>query len=191
MQVIGEYIRPTLENPVGASAQCPSFVPGPKQHQICPSSWRVVTTSSAAASRREPSIVWTAMVRETTFPARLCCVSAEVPPVPSSSTSMSASVRSASCPRPPVAVPHAAGNAPAMESRRSGSRAFSWASPLSPMKRWTLRNFAEISGAIVGPARKLASAPHDGARMSTTASATAFTARNYFPPRRAGASNWW
>jgi hypothetical protein len=33
-QVIGEFIRPTLEKPEGASDQWPSFVPGPKQHQM-------------------------------------------------------------------------------------------------------------------------------------------------------------
>ena len=29
VQVIGEYISPTLEKPVGVSDQCPSVVPGP------------------------------------------------------------------------------------------------------------------------------------------------------------------
>src|SRR5438046_1963997 len=104
---MGEYVSPTLENSVGVSAQWPSFVPGPKQHQMWPSSWSTVAMSSGTVSRRFPSIVCTAIVREVTRPPLECCVSAEVPFVPSSSTSMSPSVRSATCPRPAVAVAHA------------------------------------------------------------------------------------
>src|SRR2546430_6187867 len=182
---------PTLEKPVGASSQWPSFVPGPKQHQMWPSSWRTVAMSSDTVRCRLPSTVWTAILREVTLPPLECCVSAEVPFVPSSSTSMSPSVRSDSCPRPAVAVAQASGSAPAIASRSCGNRAFSWASPLSPMKRWTFRNAAEMSGAIVGPGRRLPMTPHDDATMSTSAHNAAFTNRNYVPPLRAHASNWW
>ena len=61
----------------------------------------------------------------------------------------------------------------------------------SPMNRWTLRKLAEISGTIVGPGRRLAITPQDDEKMSTSANAAAFTSRNYFPPRRGRASNWW
>jgi hypothetical protein len=49
---------------------------------------------------------------------------------------------------------------------------------------------AEISGAIVEPGRRLAITPQDDAKTSMSANAAAFTTRNYFPPRRVGASNW-
>ena len=184
-------MSPTLEKSVGVSAQWPSFVPGPKQHQIWPSSWSTVAMSSGTVSRRVPSIVCTAIVREMTRPPLECCVSAEVPFVPSSSTSMSPSVRSASCPRPAVAVAHAFGSAAAIASRTCGMRERSCASPSSPTKRWTLRNVAEMRGAIVGPGRKLPINPQDDAKISASARVAAFTDRNYFPYGHAHASNWW
>src|SRR5207244_2857928 len=79
---------------------------------------------------------------------------------PSSLTSMSASVRRASFPRPRVATDQAVGSAPAIESRSSGRRARSCASPPSPTNRCTERKVAEISGAIVGIPRSEARPPH-------------------------------
>jgi len=48
-----------------------------------------------------------------------------------------------------------------------------------------------MSGAIVGPGRKLPITPQEDAKMSASARAAAFTTRNYFASGRAHASNWW